>query len=448
MICQEDCDFTKYDYDTLKAYCSCKAKESSFSVNNMNINKSKLLQNFKHIKNFANFKFLICYKKLFSKKGILNNIGSYLILVIIFIHIINILLFYIKQFPLIKIKIKEIILGINLNNNENILKSNSIIIENIDEKKMIISKTIKKKRKKKKKHKITNAQIKYNKFNNEFDNKFNNEFNNEIIQKNIQKKNIVPIIEDNSKINITKNINDKLKIEEVKNVMKYIDEEINILSYDLAKQFDERTYCEYYISLLKTKHNIIFVLFNNNDYNSKIIKIDLLFTGFSIYYTVNTLFYNDNTMHNIYENKGKFDLETQISIIIYSSIISIILNTILKLLALSNDAIIEFKQDKSIIDINKREKDLIKKLKIKFILYFILSFAFLLFFWYYISMFCVIYKNTQVHLLKDILISFLLSMLYPFGINLLPGLFRIPALSKHKNNRECMYNFSKVLQKF
>ena len=61
-------------------------------------------------------------------------------------------------------------------------------------------------------------------------------------------------------------------------------------------------------------------------------------------------------------------------------------------------------------------------------------------------MFCVIYKNTQVHLLKDTLLSFVLSMIYPFGIYLIPGLFRIPALSNDKNNRECMYNFSKILQ--
>ena len=47
-------------------------------------------------------------------------------------------------------------------------------------------------------------------------------------------------------------------------------------------------------------------------------------------------------------------------------------------------------------------------------------------------MFCAIYKNTQLHLIKDTLISFGLSFIYPFGINLLPGLFRIPSLSEKK----------------
>ena len=61
-------------------------------------------------------------------------------------------------------------------------------------------------------------------------------------------------------------------------------------------------------------------------------------------------------------------------------------------------------------------------------------------------MFGVIYRNTQFFLLKDTLISLGLSMVSPFIINLLPGLFRIPSLSNPKKRRECTYNFSKILQ--
>ena len=117
-------------------------------------------------------------------------------------------------------------------------------------------------------------------------------------------------------------------------------------------------------------------------------------------------------------------------------------------LALSNDLIINFKQDNSKINIFKKSKKLINILVIKFSLYFIISFAFLLFFWYYISMFGAIYKNTQMHLLKDTLISFGLSLIIPFLYYLLPGMFRISSLSNVKNKRKCLYNFSKFLQSF
>ena len=63
-------------------------------------------------------------------------------------------------------------------------------------------------------------------------------------------------------------------------------------------------------------------------------------------------------------------------------------------------------------------------------------------------MFCVIYLNTQVQLLKDTLISFSLSLIFPFVIYLLPGLFRIPSLTNGNNEREYLFNFSKFLQSF
>ena len=99
-------------------------------------------------------------------------------------------------------------------------------------------------------------------------------------------------------------------------------------------------------------------------------------------------------------------------------------------------------------DLDKKEINLYNKIKIKFLLYFILSSIFLLCFWYYLSMFCAIYINTQLYLIKDTLISYAFSLCYPFIIYLLPGLFRIPSLSKRNNKRICLYKFSKILQIF
>ena len=151
-------------------------------------------------------------------------------------------------------------------------------------------------------------------------------------------------------------------------------------------------------------------------------------------------------MHNIYIKNGAFDLEYLLPKIIYSSLISILLNALLKLLALSNSAIIKLKEDKNKNDVNKRGESLKNNLRIKFVLYFIISFILLLFIWYYISMFGAIYRNTQLHLLKDTLISFGLSLLYPFAIYLLPGFFRIPALANKNKKRNYLYNISKILQ--
>ena len=151
-------------------------------------------------------------------------------------------------------------------------------------------------------------------------------------------------------------------------------------------------------------------------------------------------------MHKIYEDEGSFNIVYQLPQIAYSTLISTALDILLKLLALSEGNIIDYKKNKDKKDLNKRTKELNDKLNIKFILYFVVSSIILLFFWYYLSMFGAIYRNTQYHLIKDTLISFGLSLIYPFFIYLLPGFFRIPALSNPKNKRKYLYNLSLLFQ--
>ena len=54
--------------------------------------------------------------------------------------------------------------------------------------------------------------------------------------------------------------------------------------------------------------------------------IIIFFVGLTMDYAVNALFFNDETMHKIYVDKGLFDWDTQIPITIYSFFISNILN--------------------------------------------------------------------------------------------------------------------------
>ena len=148
----------------------------------------------------------------------------------------------------------------------------------------------------------------------------------------------------------------------------------------------------------------------------------------------------------IYTDKGSYNLIYQLPQIIYSSLISSILNFIITFLGLSENNILKFKkEDYKKENVNNKYQDLIQKLKIKFTLYFIIDFLLLIFFWYYISCFCGIYKNTQIHLIKDSLISFATGLITPLIICLFPGIFRVLAL---KNHNECLYKFSTILQMF
>ena len=130
---------------------------------------------------------------------------------------------------------------------------------------------------------------------------------------------------------------------------------------------------------------------------------------------------------------------------IYSTLISSIINILLKTLSLSEKSILELKKEDKVKEIQEKSKFIRICMKIKFILFFILSVLLMIFFWYFISCFCGVYINTQKILINDTLISFGLSMLYPFGLNLLPGLFRIPALKAKKQDNECLYRTSNII---
>ena len=72
-------------------------KESSSTFADMNINKTKLLDNIKDIKSFLNINLLLCFDNLFKIESIIYNIGFYIITFIIIFHMINALIFFLKK---------------------------------------------------------------------------------------------------------------------------------------------------------------------------------------------------------------------------------------------------------------------------------------------------------------------------------------------------------------
>ena len=176
--------------------------------------------------------------------------------------------------------------------------------------------------------------------------------------------------ENNKKVQIdNKKIKNESKIE-----MKYNNSEFNIIDYEEAKKLDKRGYFDYYISLIKTRHPLISSFLPNNDNSSKAIKICLFFFSFALAFIVNAFFFTDETMHKIYEDEGIFNFIYNLPKIIYSTIISSIIDIIIKQLDLYETSILDIKKEKK--DLNKANKTK-KNILIKLVLFFIISLVFL-----------------------------------------------------------------------
>ena len=251
---------------------------------------------------------------------------------------------------------------------------------------------------------------------------------------------IIPVIRNNlnisnlkeqisGKSDVTNNKQEELNHEEI-----YIlnDEELNSLKYKEALELDKRTYFQYYVSLLLKKQLILFSFLPSNDYNIISLKITFFIVSFSLYFTINGFFFSDRTMHKIYLDNGAFNIIYQIPQILYSSIVTVVINTILKNLSSSEKDMLKIKQEKDIKIAVSISSNIKRYIYIKFAIFIFISFLLMIFFWYFISCFCAVYNNTQIILFKDTLLSFGLSMLYPIGLSLLPGIFRIPSLRSEK----------------
>ena len=178
------------------------------------------------------------------------------------------------------------------------------------------------------------------------------------------------ILKENKKnININ---NESILIEEKFEIL--TDYELNELNYEEALKKDYRNFIQLYLSLIKIKHLLLFTFFLIKDNNSYIIKIFIFFLTFSMNITVSTMFYSDSTMHKIYVDYGKFDFIYQLPQMIYSFIISTILENLLNNFGLYEQHIIEIKNN------NVNKEKLLKKIKIKIILFFIIAIILLFFF--------------------------------------------------------------------
>ena len=318
-------------------------------------------------------------------------------------------------------------------------KGKTLVIKNKKGKTKVIKKNVNKINKKSKHKEIAQNDIKIFKNNRNNSYKFSTKTN--LIENKYTVLNNKP---GNQMINYSnRTLSNNNQIEE--NRENYNDQELNNLEYELAIKYDKRTYFEYYWSLLKKKHLILFTFLPANDYYVNTIKISLFLLSFGLYFTINGFFFSDETMHKVYEDKGAFNILFQIPQILYSTVISAVINMILKMLSLSEKNLLQLKEEKDPLKISQKAKNIEKYIKIKFILFFILNFIFMSFFFYFISCLCAVYINTQMILLKDTLISFALSMIYPFGLNLLPGFFRIPSLRGENKDKNCLYKFSTII---
>ena len=443
-LCENKCNYIGYNQTNKQSTCNCTIKNKIDLISEVIDNPDKLSNNFnssESLSSATNIIIMKCAKNLFTKEGIKYNISSYILIFIITFYIFSILIFIKCGFPLIKKDIEQIVK--NKYNEEKNKKNkkigakrkktcpinkknqNRIFIHNFPPKRKIKLGNIHN-------NKSSNFRIRSNLNNNLSLNLVNNKMVSNINNDRIKNNN-----NNNKKITSNPKIKTK-KIKESYNLF-----ELNTLQYKQALNNEKRKFCEYYASLLKIKHPLIFAFCPIKDYNSRIIKINLFFLSFSIFYAINFGFFDEQILHKLYEDKGKYDIIYFLPKIFISFISGHFISIILNYIFLSERNVIKIKEQNDYSKADYTAQNVQKKLMIKYTIFFILGIIFLGFFWILLSSFGAVYQNTQILLVKNTLMSYAMEMVYPFFYNIFPSIFRMISISAKS---EYIYNFSKFLQ--
>jgi len=269
----------------------------------------------------------------------------------------------------------------------------------------------------------------------------------------------------NNKLNIKLDQKEEKEIEELKlkdtneyylaMIIKYIpyekrkkfliDVEINKLPYKYALKIDNRDKGQYYWPLLKSKNKIISIFLNRNDFNIVYTKASLFIFSFNLSFAINALFFNDEEIYKINQEENSYNINTEIARIVYSSIISISISFFVEFFALTQRNIIKLRNIKPNNIDKELTTNLVKNLKIKFVIFSWINIILNLIFLYYVSAFCAVYSIIQIHMIKDSLISILLSNSYILLLSLIPTIIRNFSLKKENNKRKFLYLMSQIL---
>ena len=211
----------------------------------------------------------------------------------------------------------------------------------------------------------------------------------------------------------------------------YENDELNDLPFEKALKYDKRSFCKYYGYILLSSHIILNVLFIHNDYNLFVVKLGLLFMTFPINLTMNIFFYTSKSIKLNYMN-ALDDISTfwnNIDNSIYSSLLSTCFLIILKFICLTHGSVRALRTMRDVDKAQNKSICILRCIKIRITIYFILSFIFLIIFGFYVLCFCSVYENTQIELIKLTFTSWLISLIYPFIICFFTSIIRTIALN-------------------
>ena len=207
--------------------------------------------------------------------------------------------------------------------------------------------------------------------------------------------------------------------------------------FDDAIKYEKRSFWRIYYICILSIDNIINTFIFQDPLENRFIRLSLFIFQIACNFALNSFFYLNTNISEKYHYEGDnlylFILVNNLVISVFSTLLYYLLGQFLYFLTNSTDSIDNiFKKEEKLLrnnknyKVSKNQKKIIfksvleqfKKLKIKLIFYIIIEFLLILFFFYFVTAFCEVYRKTQASWVFDSAVSFILSILFELSISL------------------------------
>ena len=221
-------------------------------------------------------------------------------------------------------------------------------------------------------------------------------------------------------------------------------DELDNLAYEDALENDKRCFCVFFGRLLKKNMIIISAFSNMSALDPIFIKILTVLLTLGAYLAFNAMFFTDSYISKRYKENGKVDYAYVIKYELTKSVLASLAAILIKFLVdyLTSprkrlETLIKKEEDPE--KFLRKSRVIMKQMKCKLAIFICFDVILTLFFWYYISSFCAVYRKTQVAWIEGCLMTFLFCFVFYGLFDLIVAIFRYIGLKCHIS---CFYTFS------
>ena len=467
--CQDNCHYSSYSLNTKYLMCECDVDYSGIvTLDIKHLDKNNVANSFYSSLKLSNYKVVICYNLVFNFKIFCQNYGSIISLVLLGLYIATIILYCFRTTNPLKVEISKFLFaGEEINNNilpmdepkshskrrsSKKKKTNKALppkrltsnIYNTDKSK--VTSTTQSKHSKKDKSKDINIKNKTN----DIEIHKSHKSSSKILFKK-QEKSSLTVFSKNKLFEAKEKLDEKDKEEENEIIHPELldNYEFNNLEYEQACEYDKRSFCRTYYSVLKREELVFFTFLSCNDYNLLYVKIARFLVLACTNMTMTALFFVHKTMYKKQDIEENWSFVQKLPQLLFVLIANHIIEVYLCYLSMTDSAYYEIKELSKKPDNSKKIINIIDCMKTKLIIFFISTFILFLAYWYFISAFCAVYKNTQYIFVRDSSISFATSLLDPFVTYGLTMILRKISLSICcRKKAGCLYKLSDIIPIF